>query len=81
MSDRIVIYGADWCGDCRRAKRLLDGRGVDYVWVDVEADPRMADEARRIGRSTRIPVIAFPDGSVLVEPSDPELAARLETPR
>jgi hypothetical protein len=37
----------------------------------------MAEEARRLGHSTRIPVLAFPDGSVLVEPTDPELAARL----
>jgi mycoredoxin len=71
--ETIVVYGADWCGDCRRAKRLLDARGVHYIWVDVERHPAMAEEARRIGRSKRIPVVAFPDGSVLVEPTDPEL--------
>ena len=76
--DPIVIYGADWCGDCRRAKRLLDDRGAAYIWVDVEGDPAMAEEARRIGRSKRIPVLAFPDGSVLVEPTDPELAEELD---
>jgi glutaredoxin len=76
--DPIVIYGADWCGDCRRAKRLLDARGAAYIWVDVEGDPGMAEEARRIGRSKRIPVVAFPDGSVLVEPTDPELAEELD---
>jgi glutaredoxin len=75
--DQIVVYGADWCGDCRRAKQLLDRRGADYVWVDVERHPVMAEEARRVGHSTRIPVIAFPDGSVLVEPTDPDLEARL----
>jgi mycoredoxin len=76
--DPIVVYGADWCGDCRRSKRLLDQRGVNYVWVDVERYPDMAEEARRIGHSKRIPVIAFPDGSVLVEPTDPELDERLK---
>ena len=74
--DPIVVYGADWCGDCRRSKSLLDRRGVDYVWVDVERYPGMAEEARRVGHSKRIPVIAFPDGSVLVEPTDPELDER-----
>ena len=24
----ITVYGADWCPDCRRAKRLLDERKV-----------------------------------------------------
>ena len=75
--DPIVVYGADWCGDCRRAKRLLDRRGSEYVWVDVERHPTMADEARRVGGSTRIPVLAFPDGSILVEPTDPELEEAL----
>lgn len=73
----IVIYGADWCGDCRRAKRLLDRRGVDYSWIDVEADPAAADEARQISGRPNIPVIVMSDGEVLVEPSDPELDARL----
>ncbi len=77
MADPIVVYGADWCGDCVRAKRVLDGRGVEYAWIDVERYPQMAAEARRVGGSTRIPVVAFPDGTVMVEPSTPELEARL----
>lgn len=75
--DSIVVYGADWCGDCRRAKSFLDAAGADYAWIDVERDPAKAAEARRIGGSTRIPVVVFPDGSVLVEPSDAELEATL----
>jgi glutaredoxin len=78
MAGEIVMYGADWCGDCRRAQRLLDGRGARYRYVDVEHDADARAEARRIGGSTRIPVIVIPDGSVLVEPSDPELAAKLD---
>lgn len=74
----IVMYGADWCGDCRRAQHLLDGRGVPYRYVDVEDDEKARDEARRIGGSTKIPVIVMGDGSVLVEPTDPELAAKLD---
>jgi mycoredoxin len=74
----IVMYGADWCGDCRRAQRLLDDRGVPYRYVDVEDDDEAREESRRIGNSTKIPVIVMPDGSVLVEPTDPELAAKLD---
>jgi glutaredoxin len=72
------MYGADWCGDCRRAQRLLEGRGVAYRYVDVEHDASGREEARRIGNSTKIPVIVMPDGSVLVEPTDPELASKLD---
>jgi len=72
------MYGADWCGDCRRAKRLLEDLRIAYRYIDVEHDPRMADEARRIGGSRRIPVIVLPDGEVLVEPTNPELEDRLQ---
>jgi mycoredoxin len=75
--DRILMFGADWCRDCRRSKALLDTRGVDYEYVDVEQIVDGADRAKAISGRTQIPVIVFPDGSHLVEPSDAELAAKL----
>ena len=80
MADEIVMYGADWCGDCRRAQSLLDARGTRYRYIDIEHDEHARDEARRIGGSSKIPVIVMPDGSVLVEPTDPELVAKLDEP-
>ena len=73
----ITMYGAAWCSDCRRSKRLLDGSGIEYTYIDVEHDAAMAEEAQRISGRKNIPVIAFADGTFLVEPSDAELAARL----
>jgi mycoredoxin len=74
MRSRIVVFGADWCGDCFRAKRLLDARGADYDWIDVEVQAGAAQEAVRLASGRKnIPVIVMPDGSVLVEPTDPEL--------
>ena len=76
--DEIVMYGADWCGDCRRAKAYLDERGVPYRYVDVAADPSMMDVVSRYnGGATNIPVIVFPDGSHLTEPSNDTLATKL----
>jgi mycoredoxin len=78
MRSGIVVYGADWCGDCVRAKRLLDARGVQYEWIDVEVQAGAAQEAIRLASGRKnIPVIVMPDGSVLVEPSDPELEKAL----
>jgi glutaredoxin-like protein len=76
--NEIVVYGAPWCGDCKRAQRVLDRHGARYRWIDVDEDPEAAREVVRINRGLRtIPTILFPDGSVLVEPTDPELAAKL----
>jgi glutaredoxin len=76
MAD-ITMYGADWCGDCRRAKRLLERLGLPYRYIDIEHDAEMTEEARRLGRSRRIPVIVLPDDRILVEPSDQELESAL----
>jgi len=72
------MYGADWCSDCRRSKKLLDASGVDYQYVDLVARPEAAEAAEAISGRKNIPVIVFPDGTHLVEPSDAELAAKLE---
>ena len=73
----IIMYGADWCGDCRRAKTTLARSGVAYEYVDLVADPRAADRAQQISGRTNIPVLVFPDGSHQVEPSDRDLQAKL----
>jgi len=78
MSDSgITMYGAAWCSDCRRSKKLLDGSGIDYTYIDVEHDDAMAAKAEQIAGRKNIPVITFADGSFLVEPSDAELSAKL----
>jgi mycoredoxin len=76
-SAEITMYGADWCRDCRRSKALLDGEGVAYRYVDVEVSKEAADEAMSVSGRPNIPVILFPDGSHLVEPSDDALRAKL----
>lgn len=76
--ERLTMYGAAWCRDCRRSKAVLDVRRIDYVYVDLEVDPVRADEAHAISGRTNIPVLVFPDGEHLVEPTNAELAANLD---
>ena len=77
--DAIVVYGTAWCGDCRRAKKLLERRGIDCAWVDVEEQKGAKEEMLRLnGGDRRVPTLLFPDGSVLVEPSNAELGAKLD---
>ena len=73
----IQVYGADWCADCRRTKRQLDDLGVDYAYLDVEHDDELRDRAIAISGKQSIPVVCFPDGTHLVEPTNPSLRAKL----
>jgi glutaredoxin len=53
---RIVLYSATWCGACRKAKRFLDQRGVEYEERDVD-DPRFAEELVQKTGERGIPVL------------------------
>jgi thioredoxin reductase (NADPH) len=74
----ITLYGTNWCGDCKRAKQFFGEQRVHYRFVDVDVDSdglafvEQANDGKRV-----IPVIVFGDGSLLVEPSNAELAAKL----
>ncbi|NDC47803.1 MAG: glutaredoxin family protein [Micrococcales bacterium] len=74
----VVMYGADWCGDCRRSEALLKALNVEYEKKDVEQSAEYTEEAKAISGRTNIPVIVFSDGQHLVEPSDAVLQAELK---
>ena len=75
----ITVYSADWCGDCRRSKRLLAKLNIEYKLIDVETDLTAADKVREInGGMQSIPVIVFDDGTHLTEPSDDALTVKLQ---
>lgn len=72
------MYSADWCGDCRRSRRLLDELNVTYTLIDIEADQAASDKVIEINGGMRsIPVIIFADGTHMTEPSDIDLKAKL----
>ena len=74
----ITMYSANWCGDCRRSKRLLDSLNVEYSIIDIEADEAATAKVIEInGGMKSIPVIIFPDGTHMTEPSDIDLKAKL----
>ena len=75
----ITMYGAEWCGDCRRSKKFLDANNVQYNYIDVEADVSASEKVIEInGGKQSIPVIAFSDGTFMVEPSDIDLKKKLD---
>jgi mycoredoxin len=74
----ITMYSTTWCGDCRRARRAFADFGVPYREVNIEDDEDAAELVQTLNNGMRsVPTIVFPDGSVLVEPSNAALAAVL----
>jgi mycoredoxin len=74
----IRMYGADWCGDCRRTKSQLGALGVAFEYLDVDAHPEHKARAIEICGNPNIPVVVFPNETYLVEPANSELELKLK---
>jgi thioredoxin reductase (NADPH) len=74
--DRIQVVGHRWSRESHDARDFLARNQVPYRWVDVERD----DEGRRLlaaaDGDAALPMVLFPDGSVLRQPTISELAER-----
>ena len=78
QDNKITVYGAPWCPDCRRAKQFLGEQRVGYDWVDIDKDQQGREYVQQVNDGKQIiPTIVFQDGSVLIEPTNAELAAKL----
>ena len=74
----ITMYGTNWCSDCKRTKQFFGEQRVHYEFINIDEDADATAIVERInGGKHIIPTLVFGDGSVLVEPSNAELAAKL----
>ena len=76
--DGIRVAGNLWSPTSHNVKDFLARNRIPYQWLDIEKDlvARELVEAVNQGES-RLPVVFFPDGSVLVEPDNRTLAERV----
>ncbi len=74
----IRVAGTLWSPRSHDVKEFLSRHQIAYQWLDAEADARTRAlvESHSEG-SRRLPVVFFPDGSVLVEPEIQALAQKL----
>jgi mycoredoxin len=76
--DKIIIYGTEWCGDCYRARRILETTNIPFEWVDIDNNQAGENYVLSINNGIRsVPTIVFEDGSVLIEPSNRQLKDKL----
>jgi mycoredoxin len=75
---QIIVYGTSWCPDCRRSLRVLEQNRTPYQYVNIEEDEQAAAYVVQVNQGNRsVPTIVFPDGTVLVEPSNAMLTQKL----
>jgi mycoredoxin len=63
----IVVYCAQWCKDCRKAKAWLDERRLKYVEVDIDYNMTARKQVRQWANGFLVtPVINF-DGAIILD--------------
>jgi thioredoxin reductase (NADPH) len=74
----IKLYGTNWCSDCKRSKKFLGEQRIHYEFINIEEDMEGQAFVQRVQNGgLTIPTIVFEDGSILIEPSNAEVAAKL----
>ena len=63
--NNVTIYSASWCGFCHATKQYLDKLGVKYKEVDVDNDPKAAEDAVNKSGQRGIPVLDI-EGDIIV---------------
>ncbi len=74
---KIVMYSTTWCPDCRRSRAFMTNHNVQHIEVDIGKDRDAFSFVEKLTRRVRIPTIVFPDGTILIEPTDEELSRKL----
>ena len=84
MTERksAIFYGTKYCPDCYRSRKILEKQEIPYEYIDINRNPEARAYVEQVNNGNRsVPTIVFPDGDVLVEPSNKALKAKLDTMR
>jgi mycoredoxin len=80
--EEITMYSTSWCVDCRRAKRFLKDRGVNFVEVNIDEDVDAEELVLQVNDGHRkVPTIKVGDRFFACSPFDPyQLSFELNIP-
>jgi len=75
--DGIRVAGTLWSLACHEVKDFLTRHQIPYQWLDIERDSAAQALVTDVSPETKLPVIFFPDGTQLIEPSLQGLADKV----
>jgi thioredoxin reductase (NADPH) len=76
--DGIRVAGTQWSASSHNAKDFLARNQIPYQWLDIEKDSQARALVETVPNDRHLlPVVFFPDGSLLVDPSPRTLAEKV----
>jgi mycoredoxin len=73
----LTLYGASWCEDTRRTRRLLRRLAIAYRYRDVDEDLEALERATTLNHGVRRTPVVTLAGQVFVEPSNATMTVAL----
>lgn len=79
MDTQVLVYTTTHCSDCRRTKKWLEEKKITYKEINIEHDERALSYVLKVNNGMSVsPTVVFPDGTILAEPTNRQLAEEIE---
>lgn len=75
--ETIIMYGADWCPDCQRAKAFLEEHDIDFEYKNIELDDASVRRVEEVNHGKKIIPTFEILGKTYTNPDNAELACLL----
>jgi thioredoxin reductase (NADPH) len=75
---RVVLYGANWCPDCQRAKSYLQDNGINYQFIEVDKHDWAAKLVEKTNSGKRIIPTIFINDKAYTNPDNAKLKELLK---
>ena len=70
MQGRVILYGANWCPDCQRAKSYLQDNGIHFQFIEVDKHEWAANLVEKTNKGKRIIPTIFIDETSYTNPDN-----------
>ena len=68
MPMTIKVYGADWCSDCRIAKKFLKSKDIEFEYIDITDDEQAIAFVEQVNNGRRVIPTLVIDGTIYTNP-------------
>jgi glutaredoxin len=58
FSEKVIMYSAEWCGFCKKARKHFSANRIPFVEYDIDRDQRAKRRYQKLG-AKGVPVILY----------------------
>lgn len=74
VAEKVEVYGAQWCADCKRVCAFLAKNGIKLSYVNISMDSSVASHVEKLNDGKRIIPTVLIDGKKISNPTNEKLS-------